>query len=298
MDKRRKEANDKGSVSEVNGDSSNQKGKDKVDEPSRDSVSHRLQASGQLMLNALSSVSGSSDLSATAPGASKSNDMRQSEDLTNMPYFRENVQGMHQRSSDNAISGSSFRENQSYGAEDQAFDAFMEQKEPVLSPSGCDGPSLLGDVAHTEEKDGAVVRDLLSGVDDMGGLPAEMDGSDVLTPADFNKLRRALFENEHGQTWRILLDFEPGWLRSNKLSEGMQSCLGTNDFAEGRDMWLNGWHEVLSSYNEEVWGDLSSIIVDARSQLKEVKEGNNAVPRGGGLERLRIILAHVRGYIT
>lgn len=58
--------------------------------------------------------------------------------------------------------------------------------------------------------------------------------------------------------------------------------------------FLADWEDVLTSYTDHVWGDMLSIVKEARSQLQEVKSGMNRLDNKA-VARLRMILGHVVG---
>lgn len=56
--------------------------------------------------------------------------------------------------------------------------------------------------------------------------------------------------------------------------------------------FLADWEDVLTSYTDQVWGDMLPIVKEARSQLQEVKTGMNRLDNKA-VARLRMILGHV-----
>ncbi|KAK8168641.1 hypothetical protein BKA80DRAFT_267473 [Phyllosticta citrichinensis] len=58
--------------------------------------------------------------------------------------------------------------------------------------------------------------------------------------------------------------------------------------------FLADWEDVLTSYADQVWGDMLPIVKEARSQLQEVKSGMNRLDNKA-VARLRMILGHVVG---
>ncbi|KAK7533702.1 hypothetical protein IWX49DRAFT_312446 [Phyllosticta citricarpa] len=58
--------------------------------------------------------------------------------------------------------------------------------------------------------------------------------------------------------------------------------------------FLSDWEDVLTSYTDQVWGDMLPIVKEARSQLQEVKSGMNRLDNKA-VARLRMILGHVVG---
>ncbi|RYP23963.1 hypothetical protein DL765_000849 [Monosporascus sp. GIB2] len=119
-------------------------------------------------------------------------------------------------------------------------------------------------------------------------------------------LRRALFL-DGGQwrrqptrdDWEDTLNFFPDFMLSGAWRDAdVSRHLGTSDPEEARATWVNHWQDVLSSYTDEVWGDLSSLVGEAREELRALSKPNepSSALTVGALRRLQQILTHVRGF--
>jgi hypothetical protein len=63
-----------------------------------------------------------------------------------------------------------------------------------------------------------------------------------------------------------------------------------------RQMWMEQWEGVLTRYTDEVWGNLLPLIVEAREEIKAIKEDRpeTTIDQSKALRRLRLVLDHVR----
>jgi len=63
-----------------------------------------------------------------------------------------------------------------------------------------------------------------------------------------------------------------------------------------RQVWMEQWEGVLTRYTDEVWGNLLPLVVEAREEIKTIKEGYHGATIGQSkaLRRLRLVLDHVR----
>lgn len=189
-------------------------------------------------------------------------------------------------------------------ATSQLTPEIWEQRQ-TLAPGlgGISGPattSALGAVSAQELDDGADVSQLLSSAD--FDLDLDVEPEAPLGPEQLASLRRALFEGgENGQAfgsnWDNLLNFQPDFLvRGDR--DGLEQHFGTRDEAEAANQWLEQWSDVLSNYNDEVWGDLGDLAQEARRELDEAKgeTGSGGQPANmKALNRLRQVLSHLRG---
>jgi hypothetical protein len=66
---------------------------------------------------------------------------------------------------------------------------------------------------------------------------------------------------------------------------------------EGIQMWMEQWEGVLTSYADEVWGDLLPLVQEAREEVQAVKDDPEGLANGSqkALRRLGLILGHLRG---
>lgn len=209
--------------------------------------------------------------------------------------------------------------------EEASFAAFLDSRgAPMLSePSELDGAwqsaitvpgplratSLTGpplhSVAEQESKDGADVVALLSGDDDLEQVFDHV--GETTGHGDLSCLRKALFgDGSDGSTpsiaWDDVLNFIPEYLQANTapgVSPGVDlpMHLGTPDAGEAWHVWIGQWSRVLTSYQDEVWGDLSALVEEARTEVRRIEKAKpgEQPPEPKALLRLRGILGHLRG---
>ncbi|KAK3299108.1 uncharacterized protein B0H64DRAFT_91251 [Chaetomium fimeti] len=154
-------------------------------------------------------------------------------------------------------------------------------------------------VAEQEARDGVDVATLLSGHGDLDQVFDHANEPPALD--DLAGLREALFGERAGQgssspiAWDDVLNFIPEFLRApdNQLSMHM----GTSHMDEAWQTWIDQWSRVLTSYQDEVWGDLGSLVEEARSEVRRIEEAKpgEKPPEPTALLRLRAILGHLRG---
>lgn len=277
------------------------KGKETQSETSKGIV-ERLQESGRMALNAVTTSqdwSGQGSDSKGAAGASRS--------MEKSPVYSGETSSQRLRTTG---PGESIRTTQNSGASAQAFDDFANS-ESTLQPLPIDhhrplvqDPSSM--VSQQELMDGNDVVQLLNGPSDELSnevfMPDPKAEDDALTPQAVASLREALFGptgNQYQPRWDSLLNFTPDFANDPGASFDAQLHMGTADPAEARDIWLGQWNNVLTSYTDEVWGDLGQLVEEA---LKEVEQLNSTedIPHRTSetkaLDRLRQILGHVRGH--
>lgn len=163
--------------------------------------------------------------------------------------------------------------------------------------------SVDGSVAQVEATDGSAVAHLLSLPDDPEMLQTLVEQEEKISAEDAAKLRAALFnDGSSGRLpWDHLLNFTPDFVSTRNPSErsrvdgDMQLGIADQDLAA--DIWLRQWHDVLSAYTDEVWGDLNMLVEEAKQEVEKdlAGEGGNR-PENTALSRLKMILAHVRGF--
>lgn len=160
-------------------------------------------------------------------------------------------------------------------------------------------------VAEQQARDGAEVVALLSGDGDLE--PVFDSAGELPSQGDLDGLRKALFGDEADQSspaipWDSVLNFIPEYLRGQTAAEtrpgdALSMHMGTTDAGEAWQTWIGQWSRVLTSYQDEVWGDLSALVEEARAevrQMEETKPGEKP-PEPTALLRLRAILGHLRG---
>jgi hypothetical protein len=285
-------------------------------------IADRLQASGRLVLDALGSgpeLSGQQPTRKADPSGSNSNSnsnsigkISSSTGEISSHRLLSSIQAESLRSKSNLNSGPSV----------QAFNDFVSAS--VTLDIDNDNANLneaalkkiyhskaiytSHDVSEQEKLDGAAVVSLLDGHSNeldvvlVGSHEpiAEVD-DDALTPEAAAKLREALFSDNSaftGPRLDDLLNFNPGFLDQPGPEAELerQLYLGTRDTDQARSSWLQQWGNVLAGYTEHVWGDLEPLIIEARREVEESKaQGPGIVSETKALDRLRQVLAHIRG---
>ncbi|KAH8889514.1 hypothetical protein GQ53DRAFT_217706 [Thozetella sp. PMI_491] len=185
---------------------------------------------------------------------------------------------------------------------------------PYALGTGLDaGRGAHSSVAEQEGRDGNEVAALLSAPDE---APLELPDDNMMTPEDQASLRRALFggdgasERPFSSDWDDLLNFIPGYLRTpdggrfgefdasaTAMAQESLAHMGISDPTEASKTWVGQWSDVLSRYQDEVWGDLGSLVQEAREEVQRLEhpQGESPPPEPKALLRLRAILGHLRG---
>ncbi|KAK8139928.1 hypothetical protein PG984_001051 [Apiospora sp. TS-2023a] len=160
--------------------------------------------------------------------------------------------------------------------------------------------------AEHAQRDGMDVVKLLDGTD-YNSVTEPDEANATLTQAEAADLRRALFHDEdskepkqHNIDWNIL-NFFPDFLSDGRPRWGyteLPNHMGVTDPIEARDLWVKQWQHVLSDYTDEVWGDLGSLVDEARHEVEEASTREpdaTGPPEMPALRRLRQVLNHIRG---
>ncbi|KJZ71199.1 hypothetical protein HIM_09405 [Hirsutella minnesotensis 3608] len=191
----------------------------------------------------------------------------------------------------------------------QAYDSFVNAKpRPAPAPpqeeTTLSHDSTFGSIDEQEANDGAAVVQLLAMDDDPADLLLE-NHFDDLTPDEAARLREALFgassPGSRNPQWDELLSFVPGSISrpGETSSADTQRLVGTADAGLAQSIWLEQWSSVLSSYTDEVWGDLGPLAAEAKREVDGQVAGDAHAGQGSSdkkaLGRLRLILAHLRG---
>ncbi|KAI0110023.1 hypothetical protein F4814DRAFT_425365 [Daldinia grandis] len=146
--------------------------------------------------------------------------------------------------------------------------------------------------------DGMDVADFLdSGYDEV----EEIDMA--LTDTEQSALRHRLFENgESGERasrgrWDGALNFFPGLGSNSSSIQQYADLLGTSDLEEAKNIWVDQWQGVLSSYTDEVWGELGSLVKVAREELTNISVPHEEASPSKlkAVQRLQQLLNHIRG---
>ncbi|KAF4414087.1 hypothetical protein CFRS1_v008658 [Colletotrichum fructicola] len=116
-----------------------------------------------------------------------------------------------------------------------------------------------------------------------------MNSSTLWTPKQVQMTRKS-------SSWTMLLDFQPNLLMGDNLAE-IQHHFGDVDPEQAKELWMDSWRDVFTSYTDEVWGDLGSLVREAQKEVEKAREHGQGQGRTDmkALQRLRQILAHVRG---
>lgn len=211
--------------------------------------------------------------------------------------------------------GETFRQSQrELHHSSKAFDDFVEARQPlpelgeaqlgmqnlVSVPLGRQSSSTA--VAEAEAADGSAIADILSQPDDPSTLPTMEEQPEAISAEDAAKLRAALFDgpSSGGLPWDHLLNFTPEFASlqsiSGDLQNERQSHIGVADPERATDIWLRQWHDVLASYTDEVWGDLGTLVEQAKREVqKDMSGSSDGRAEPPALSRLKMILAHIRG---
>ena len=283
------------------------KGKDtNTNNEESSTVTGRLQASGRLALNAFGTGPGLSGQQPTAKAStSGSNNISRivsSSGEASSHKLHSSVQGETLRSKANLDSGVSAQAFDAFVSADSTLDHYDDK--PTPNDYRSTYVSMSQDVSDQEKRDGAAVINLLDGPSDEldAVLLGVQEDDETLTPEAAAKLREALFptnSTSSGPGLNDLLNFNPDFLNQPGAEAELerQLHLGTRDTDEARNNWLQQWGNVLNGYTDYVWGDLEPLIAEARKEVEETKaRGSNEASETKALERLRQILAHVRGF--
>ncbi|KAI0450143.1 hypothetical protein F5B21DRAFT_492182 [Xylaria acuta] len=223
--------------------------------------------------------------------------------------LRESARLTH-ASSPNAQSllGTTFRSTAGRGTGNTGASGFSESlrtTEDVSGKSGGNSPDQKTAPLHiphavaAARNDGSEVVDLL----ETGPMVDEDSDELYMTDEELLPLRRALFGEgtSTGTSWDSTLNFVPEFISNRGMGNSdeyrqLTQHLGLSNAAEARDIWFSQWDNVLSSYTDEVWGDLTPLVVAARQELKAVSTIPDGTTGNGlnALRRLQQILAHVR----
>ncbi|KAK1757579.1 hypothetical protein QBC47DRAFT_451000 [Echria macrotheca] len=151
-------------------------------------------------------------------------------------------------------------------------------------------------VAEQEARDGQEVVALLSAGDD---TDLDLDVEEGISTADRLNLHKALFGEGSGDStsvvaWDNILNFIPRYLR-----EGAAATDSSVDTGEAWQTWVDQWSRVLTGYQDEVWGNLDSLIAEARSEVQALQDvkPEEKPPQLKALLRLQAILGHLRGTV-
>ncbi|KAL1837050.1 hypothetical protein VTJ49DRAFT_4339 [Mycothermus thermophilus] len=160
-------------------------------------------------------------------------------------------------------------------------------------------------VAEQQARDGTDVVALLSSDDNLDDVFTQSNEPSA-SMDDVAALRRALFGDgmaSEDVAWDNVLNFIPEFLQGHQglnptpRGDDLARYLGTADPQGAWDAWISQWSRVLTSYQDEVWGDLGELVVEARAEVERIKAAKpgEKPPEPKALLRLRAILGHLRG---
>lgn len=132
----------------------------------------------------------------------------------------------------------------------------------------------------------------------------ELDNYDLhLTPEQVSKIRsvtgkifppatlHATPSADHPLNLRPNLDISP--TTATTYGDESRLFLGPDDGIQ--ETWkalMNDWDNVLTAYTDEVWGDLSPLVKEARQEIETIVDGHGVSETPKALRRLRLILSH------
>lgn len=174
----------------------------------------------------------------------------------------------------------------------------------IPGSQGAPRPGGAYSVAEQQAQDGVEVVRLLSQVT-AEDAPNFEEGP-TISEDEMKNLRQALFEEgASGQIsatdWNNILNFVPDFLLGESGGSGPGASgnshmnLGVTEPAEAGQIWLEQWNRVLTGYTDEVWGDLGSLVEEARTEVAQMRDSKDEPARGApAVRQLRTILTRVR----
>lgn len=262
------------------------KGKQKADATFVD----RMQKSASMILKSMADSKGEP---ISIPGASKTEQGQQHDssrlygDVGEPATLTQSRQGV----------GQPLRTQPSSDETESSFESFQQQHAPLQSTRR-EAANQSYEVEWSEATDGHAVLHLLDEPPSEAGVLgvfAPTDTEALITPEEAQRLRDALFkQSQESAPWATLL--KPSRDLLPRLDDGHTSytLTGTSDTESAQQQWLEQWRNVLSSYNEEVWGDLGPLAAEAKVELSREAAATDSTGHQA-LDRLRLILAHLRG---
>ncbi|KAI1467366.1 uncharacterized protein F4812DRAFT_429249 [Daldinia caldariorum] len=124
-----------------------------------------------------------------------------------------------------------------------------------------------------------------------------------LTDIEQATIRHHLFEDgESGERvlrrrWDDALNFFPDLGSNSGGIHEYANLIGTSNVEEAKSIWVSQWQGVLSSYTDEVWGELGPLVNKAREELTSLSVPyEEASPsKLKAVRRLQQLLSHIRG---
>ncbi|OAQ64152.1 hypothetical protein VFPPC_05476 [Pochonia chlamydosporia 170] len=268
---------------------SNHKGKGK----DASSMVDRFQSSGRTLFNSAMASQELPNISSNAKGGGESSTSAQI--TTHQSIF--GIEQQRNGHSSNPANRSFKSDRSSHGMTD-AFETFAAGESPKADMNAAntlDTQSTGRSITQQEALDGSDVVELLLQPDIANSFP--VDESEELTPLEAARLQDALFGS--GSAWPFwdrLLNFNPDFVTGLEESGRSVEIMGTTDAGLARSTWLKQWNDVLTSYTDEVWGDLEPLAMQAKEELEKATYTDELPDSStAALDRLRLILKHLRG---
>ncbi|KAM0664138.1 hypothetical protein ACQRIT_001983 [Beauveria bassiana] len=253
----------------------------------------RLQASGRMALNAAFQAQPS--LAGPSNGKASTGHTQDQG-----PVSKSSLPEASRSQGTPALSGSLRKDPHTFSQASLKYDAFLNatpQVQDAFQATIQSGESVHNSSFREQTTDdGADVVKLLSMPEEQ---PEYMEFDELLSEQEAARLQEAFFANSASQpALDRLLSFSPGFVLDANLSCEAKLHTGIEDTGVARDIWLQQWHDVLSSYTDEVWGDLRFLVEGAKREIETARsQAHMQSPESKALERLRQILAHIRGHI-
>jgi hypothetical protein len=203
--------------------------------------------------------------------------------------------------------GASFRTSGVHKSGSEDFSQFLDGAD-LSSLTKHPQPSKSGSGAafqQMEANDGSAVVDLLTQPESGISTSFQEDPSENISPETVETMRASLFDitssSSHSALWDDLLNLTPRYvLNPAEGAADAQLHFGTSDPHVIRDGWIRQWGNVLSSYADEVWGDLLPLAREARQEVADLSthaadQSQEHLEVPSALGRLRMILTHLRG---
>lgn len=302
------------------------KGKESSNETSNDSLAARVAKSASVLSQSLvNSRPKGDDISQAIPA-----EKGQARSTFPSALVDDNAGSYQRPPAATSSSHAAFRGGQTsqhIAQEEQAFSDFLDtqvsvaEETPVLPPApplsfqSTPGESRSNrslsalSIAEQEQRDGAEVLHLLSQADNE---PLEFDDAPEMSDESLNSLRAALFSGGASTTrsreWDTMLNFIPDFVRPDAdgradyagknvdKSLETQSAMGLEHSPDIARLWVEQWHDVLTAYTDEVWGDLGPLVQQAKKEIEQLQEAppDQPPPNTKALQRLRLLLGHIR----
>ncbi|KAI2625130.1 hypothetical protein GGS21DRAFT_308977 [Xylaria nigripes] len=187
--------------------------------------------------------------------------------------------------------------------QDNSFSSFLGTTKDSSGPSGANNLDQTR-TSHVTHGVAAAMNDGSEVVNLLETQLIEEDYDDDyrlhITAEEVSALRKALFGDKPstGTGWNDVLNFVPDFISHGDGAPAYRQLanhLGVSDTAEARDVWFAQWGDVLSSYTDEVWGDLGPLVAAARQEIQRISNSPEGTTHQlNAVRRLQQILTHMR----